>query len=288
MTHGLGCFFLGIEGDGMDEELEDEELEDAEDRTRKAAPPTEPFIIQVDTITDDRYGQAYTVNAYSDGGQLSANLKDVGSIHGGTWGCVWTDKDDNRVQEAHGTVLPNKAIGRMGVTNNDSEMIAALIALDNLPDDWRGTFHCDSIVTIGRIKELSPHVAHLPERISNLPWSETDKAKMRNLERAKKRAELTATVGAEMVETLEAILWRLGAFKIRHLKGHPNKEWLEKGVSPSGRPVSIWNKRCDDMANESKKLYFKKLGEAMSLQSQTSEIEIEEDRGLGDMEKHET
>jgi ribonuclease HI len=244
----------------MDEEVEQEsELE-----------PTEPFLIQVDHITDDRYGQAYTVNAYSDGGQLSANQKGVGSTHGGTWGCVWTDRDDNRIQEAHGTVLPNKSVGRMGVTNNDSEMIAALIALDNLPDDWKGTFHCDSLVTLARIKELSPHKEHRPDRINNLPWSESDKVEMRNKEREKKRGELVGKMGVEIVETLEAILWRLGSFKIRHLKGHPTEESLANGVSPEGRAVSKWNKRCDDMANESKKLYFKKL-----VESQTSESESE-------------
>ncbi len=111
------------------------------------------------------------------------------------------------------------------ITNNVTELLAAIHALTHAPEGWSGNLYTDSSVTMSRLKRGRGASSLQPEL-------------QRMLTQAKKRA---------------------GSFTIHLLKGHPSEEELEKGSAANGYPVSKWNVMCDDLCNEQARLFLDKM-----------------------------
>ncbi len=145
---------------------------------------------------------------FTDGGVAGKNPSPVG----GSW--AWCLVADNTiVRWACGFVQPVD-IGREKITNNDTEGLAALLALEAMEEKWNGILHTDSLVTLYRLKRRQPWQlpAFMRERIMLL--------------RQRKR------------------------IKVELVKGHPTAKDLANGVHANGSPVSEWNVFCDDRCNE--------------------------------------
>lgn len=84
---------------------------------------------------------------YTDGGVIGPNP----SPQGGVWAYCWIDHQGQRSHRASGLVRP-RGIGLPTVTNNVTELLAVLLALEGLPDDWSGIVHTDSFVTLSRFR----------------------------------------------------------------------------------------------------------------------------------------
>ena len=144
-----------------------------------------------------------TTDIYIDGGVIQSNP----SIHGGTWAFIAGD------MRKSGVVTP-RMTGFPMVTNNYTELYAAVMALEQMPDGWSGTIHTDSLITLRRLTYR--------------------KAKMNGIdEQLKMRLDLARH--------------RLGKIKVLHVSGHPTKEELAAGKCTKGRPVSPLNVECDKM-----------------------------------------
>jgi ribonuclease HI len=151
------------------------------------------------------------ISLYADGGVIRKNP----SPYGGTWAFCGVNAAGERVIE-HGGVVPVKDTAHP-ITNNQTEQIAIVRALEAMPDGWSGTLHSDSFVALSRVFE-NASVRNLPKSIQ----MRTHAAKAR----------------------LGKVDWVL-------LKGHPNKEQLIAGQAPSssGRrmlPVSEHQVWCDE------------------------------------------
>ncbi len=83
---------------------------------------------------------------YCDGGLIGPGNP---SKHGGTWAWCWV-RSSRIVRKAGGVIGPED-IGMPGVSNNVSELFAAIMALESVPPDWWGVLHTDSLVTLRRI-----------------------------------------------------------------------------------------------------------------------------------------
>lgn len=150
------------------------------------------------------------VSLYCDGGIIGANPSAVG----GTWAFVVVDPDENRpLHSSSGVVTPEDA-GLPTVTNNYTELRAALEALDEVKDGWAGKLYTDSNVTRCRLTNPRAALKGIPEYMEI--W---------------------------LYETRS----RLGAFTVVLLSGHPTQKQLEEGKGSGGRPVSEWNVLCDQM-----------------------------------------
>ena len=143
----------------------------------------------------------------TDGGVVGKNPSDFG----GTWAFVATDKDDNLVFYRSGFY---QAVGQP-TTNNHTEMFAAIMALESMPEGWSGTLVSDSQITLGRLFE--------GWRNKNLP--------------------------NDLVTRAQKALKRLGTVKGNHVDGHPTKAHLEAGIGKRGNPVSKWNVVADQLCN---------------------------------------
>lgn len=82
---------------------------------------------------------------YADGGVIGANPSPIG----GTWAWCFVNADNQRIHTASGVVLPRTSCPL--ITNNLTEFLAVVKALEALPEGWSGTVYSDSQVTIGRI-----------------------------------------------------------------------------------------------------------------------------------------
>ena len=120
------------------------------------------------------------------------------------------DAGVERVIEAHGYILPHE-LGMPLVTNNHTELIAAVCALEAMPPGWSGRLCSDSGCTLGRLFR--------GERLKNVPgW-------------------LSARMGQALA--------RVGAVEPVLLKGHPKRPDLALGWK-EGKPVSEHNVWCDE------------------------------------------
>lgn len=142
---------------------------------------------------------------YVDGGIVGRNP----SSFGGTWAFVATDENDEEVFSKSGF---HKTEDR-DTTNNHTELIAAIHAMEAMSEGWEGSLVSDSQITLGRIF---------------LGW------KMKN-------------IPEEYVLRLQLAKNRLGKLKGVHVSGHPTKLELEEGKTKNGTLVSRWNKKCDDL-----------------------------------------
>lgn len=150
-----------------------------------------------------------SVDAFSDGGVMGRNP----SAEGGTW--AWCHVLDGReVRHGKGAVTPAE-IGLGRVTNNFTELLAAVLCLEALPDGWAGTLFTDSFVTLVRVHPRTKKV-----RFNGIPEGLVERAKLQKV--------------------------RLGAYKVVLLGGHPSREELAAGCRKDGKRVSRWNVLCDE------------------------------------------
>jgi ribonuclease HI len=173
------------------------------------------------------------VDLYTDGGVILKNP----SPYGGTWAWVGVDAEGNIVREDSGFVPAPE--GRV-VTNNHTEQMAIVKALEAMEAGWTGRVLSDSQLALGRV--------FLGWKEKNLP------------ENLKRRTA--------------AVLTRVNVTETVLLKGHPTKKDLEQGYQikrvkyyQSGpfipsvayreerRPVSIYNVRCDELCNLAKRAF---------------------------------
>lgn len=149
-------------------------------------------------------------SAYSDGGCVGRNP----STLGGTWAYVLLSAAGEVLAEESGLVTPAD-VGLPAVTNNYTELLAAVRALEALPAGWQGTLYTDSFVTLCRIT-TGKKFAGIPEPLR---------------ERC-----LTARAGLR--------------HRVVLLGGHPSRDDLFRGRRKDGLPVSKWNVRCDALCGE--------------------------------------
>jgi len=153
------------------------------------------------------FGQKPVENLYADGGVVNRNPSDFG----GTWAFVATDENDELLFSKSG--FYQAPIGK--TTNNHTELVAVLEALESMPDGWNGTLVSDSEITLGRVSK---------------GWA------LKN-------------VPSELVVRLRNVLQRLGKIKVKHVDGHPSKAQLASGIGKRGNPVSKWNVEADRLCN---------------------------------------
>lgn len=148
---------------------------------------------------------------YADGGVCGSGTSQIG----GTWAVCAVDENDELVWEKSGF---HKV--EAGTTSNQSEFLAAVVALESMELGWSGTLASDSQITLGRLFK---------------GWS-------------------TKNLPLEYIERARRALARLGVITPLQLDGHPTKEQLKTGIGKRGNPVSKWNKRCDYLCGKAKEL----------------------------------
>lgn len=145
------------------------------------------------------------VAIYTDGGLIGQNPSPIG----GTWAWCAVNKDGVRLVERSGVVLAPE--GRV-ITNNHTEQIAIVLALEAMPAGWCGELFSDSQVALGRVL-----------------WGWAEKNLPPNIS-SRSRAAVK----------------RLGIIAGFVLKGHPTRAELSAGVSAKiNLPVSEHNVWCD-------------------------------------------
>lgn len=148
---------------------------------------------------------------FTDGGIRGRNPSPLG----GSW-CWILVASGLPVREESGFVTPAD-VGLPTVTNNVTELIAALHALEGMPPGWCGTLYTDSQITLYRVEQ-----------------------------RAKgRKAARMAGVPSWIQERLQRAKARLGAYRVSLLGGHPTAHELNRGCRADGLPVSLWNVHCD-------------------------------------------
>jgi ribonuclease HI len=159
------------------------------------------------------------MNLYTDGGCISANP----SLHGGTWAWCCVDETDRRIEFESGVVLPSD-VSMKHITNNLTELLAAIKGLESMTDDWCGTLFTDSQITLRRVEKriLNPKMNGIPD---------------------------------SLVERLAIQKRRLGDYKVKLLGGHPTKSELKMGRRKDGAPCSSHNVFCDQLCCEQSRLF---------------------------------
>lgn len=150
---------------------------------------------------------------FTDGGVIRVNPSPVG----GTWAWCLVEDGEQRATGS-GVIAPRGRVAQ--ITNNQTELLAIVRALEAMPSGWTGTLCSDSATALG--------------------WTflgyRNDKAP------------------PALIARFEAARKRLGRIQIVHLAGHPSIADLKRGykVKPEkgGRrwiaPVSRWNRWCDE------------------------------------------
>lgn len=165
------------------------------------------------------------VAVFCDGGVIQKNPSSIG----GTWAWCGVDADGNRIVE-RGGVCPAPD-GRL-ITNNHTEQIAIVKALEFLPDGWSGVCHSDSMVALGRVF---------------LGWA-------------------TKNLPANIIYRTTAARLRMGQMKFVLLQGHPTKADLKRGIGAKRNlPVSIHNVWCDQEYGRQAKAHLNALAEQLQV-----------------------
>ncbi len=142
---------------------------------------------------------------YTDGGVIQKNP----SPYGGTW--AWCLVEDNSIVHQDSGIIQPIDLGLEKISNNVSELYAAMRGLSFLPTEWNGTIHIDSEVTLWRITTSNS--------FNNVPIFIRDK----------------------VLELRAGKFW-----KVILLGGHPTKAELKQGYRKRNNlPVSKWNQWCD-------------------------------------------
>lgn len=161
-----------------------------------------------------------TDQIFCDGGVIQVNPSPLG----GTWAFVHV-VDGVRRHEASGTVTPAD-VGLTHVTNNLTELLAVVLALEYLPRGWTGELFSDSGVTLARFRN--------------------------------RRAKMNG-IPVELQCRLRTNQERLGAIATTLLGGHPTRLELLRGQRSDGTPVSVYNMRCDDLCKQRAAEFLQKL-----------------------------
>lgn len=159
---------------------------------------------------------------FTDAGVILSNPSPIG----GTWAWCLVEASEC-VKWASGHIL------KPGITNNQTEFIAVVKALEAMPDRWSGVICSDSIVTLFR---LFP-----PSLIDCGPG---------NLHPRWYGPKLGCKPNRLPQSVYDRWLWaeaRMGKLSGRLVKGHPTKKELEVGTAKGGLPVSEWNVKCDEL-----------------------------------------
>lgn len=150
---------------------------------------------------------------YCDGGVVGKNP----SIFGGTWAWCLISPGGEMIGHASGLVKPAD-IGLPVVTNNVTELLAAINGMEVLPVGWDGAIFTDSNCTLLRIERREDN--RKPAKMNGIPQ--------------------------KMRDRLESARNRLGNYRVVLLGGHPNLKDLARGCRKNGGlPVSKWNVWCD-------------------------------------------
>ena len=154
---------------------------------------------------------------YCDGGVIGHNPSD----EGGTYAWVLV-RDGKIVRQASGIILPSDGYNGV-ISNNVSELVAAVVAIEAMPIGWTGTLYSDSQVTLGRLFLAWP-LRNVPRYLVTRLW-------------AIQRTE------------------RLAGVQHVLLQGHPTKADLAAGIGKKRNlPVSKWNawadRECAHQASE--------------------------------------
>lgn len=149
-------------------------------------------------------------HVYTDGGVVGKNPSEFG----GTWAFVAVNANDEKVFARSGF---HKTEGQP-TTNNHTELIACIEAMEAMPKGWSGTLVSDSKVTLGRIFD--------GWRMKNVP--------------------------IEYELRMRAAKSKLGNINGVHVDGHATKKHLEEGIGKRGNPVSKWNNVVDELCNKEK------------------------------------
>lgn len=158
---------------------------------------------------------------FCDGGVIGANP----SAKGGTWAYCWVSHNGVMLKSESGVVLPDGSTQTnlktanvsyvptlKTISNNLTEFVAALKALESVDEDWSGTLFTDSKVTLHRITN-GKSFKGIPE---------------------------------PMVELILAIR-RARKYKVVLVAGHPTKKELLQGYRARNKlPTSAHNVWCDE------------------------------------------
>ena len=172
------------------------------------------------------------VRLYTDGGLVGHNP----SSEGGTWAWCGLNMYGRRCRTGMGKITP-AALGMATVSNNLTEFLAALHALEAMTDGWKGALATDSLVTRLRVQQ-SPKQA----KLKNIPPG--------------------------LCERLAQVKARLGMYAVFLLGGHPSKRDLAQGCrQKDGMPVSVHNRWCDTQCKTLAKYFYYPLQEESHDQS---------------------
>lgn len=155
-------------------------------------------------------------DVYADGGVIRRNPSRLG----GTWAWVHV-RAEEEIAGGAGFITPAEA-GNPTVTNNYTEFLALLLALEAVPDGWAGRAFSDSQVTLRRFQGQGTN-AGIPDGL----W-----------------------------QRMRALRQRLGDFKLILLGGHPTVEELRCGMRRDGHPCSRWNVLCDQRCGQQAGLFL--------------------------------
>lgn len=164
---------------------------------------------------------------YCDGGVIGRNP----SPHGGTWAFYYLiggNDDDPTFLKQSSLVTPDMA-GLPMITNNYTELLAAVCGMEVLPGGWDGTIYTDSHVTLCRLVNPGAGMKGIPD---------------------------------DLQARLAACKARLGDFRCVLLDGHPTTAQLAAGKGKRGNPVSKWNVLCDKECTRIAKEYWAGWNEA--------------------------
>lgn len=189
--------------------------------------PARPSMLDSDVPANELYGADDPIVAvYADGGVIfDRAAKEAGSMTstiGGVWAWCHVNAKGIALVEQSGVLEPKGLVG--GITNNYAEYVAALRAIEALPDGSHFTLYLDSKITLGRFCFDWAH-----EGIPN-------KLRLRK----------------------EAAMRRMGSVVPVLLDGHPTRAQLATGIGKRGNPVSLHNVWCDDACDRQKELHLAK------------------------------
>lgn len=160
-------------------------------------------VVEVVYPTSD----VWPTDVYADGGVIGKNPSPIG----GTWCYIWTKEDKATDNHCDGSITAAE-MGTPTVTNNQTELLAVVRAMENLPKNWKGTVWTDSRCTIARMRSPKSKMRGIPE------WLERE---------------------------VRLIQKRMPHARYEYISGHPTQNELAAGKSHDGHPVSRWNATCD-------------------------------------------
>lgn len=146
------------------------------------------------------------------------------SEFGGMWAFRQTSKSGEVIAQASGIVLVSEVFPLTTVTNNLTETLALLIALESLPDGWSGRARSDSLNAI---------------RV------------FQNYRDPKKVAAQEVWLVLDVIARVRRVRERLGRLDFELLAGHPPKAIVEamrageSHTSERGYPYCLHNHWCD-------------------------------------------